>query len=69
MIGFKARSTLVPVETYMRGFMPYGTPCDEPCEPKPDRLEALEEELDALRAELAALRAERGEHRRSGTGD
>lgn len=61
MIGLKARSTLVPAETWLREFMPYGTPCDEACEPPAashERLEALERELAALRAELTALRAE-----------
>lgn len=57
MIGFKARSTLVPVETYMREFMPYGTPCNEPCEPDMSRIEALEQQLAEMRAELEALRA------------
>jgi serine O-acetyltransferase len=57
MIGLKARSTLVPAETWLREFIPYGTPCDEPCEPDNGRLEALERELAALRAELADLRA------------
>lgn len=56
MVGFKARSTLVPVETYMRGFMPYGTPCDEPCEPDPGRIAALEKQLTEMRAELESLR-------------
>lgn len=56
MIGFKARSTLMPVEAYMREFMPYGTPCDEPCEPDLGRIEALEKQLTEMRAELAALR-------------
>ena len=56
MIGFKARSTLVPVETYIREFMPYGTPCDEPCEPDMSRVEALEKHLTDMRAELEALR-------------
>ena len=28
MIGMKARSTLVPVETWLREFIPYGTPCE-----------------------------------------
>ena len=27
MVGVKARSTLVPVETWQRDFVPYGTPC------------------------------------------
>ena len=57
MIGLKARSTVVPVETYLREFMPYGTPCAELCEPDSRRLSSLEEEVAALRAELAQLRA------------
>jgi serine O-acetyltransferase len=56
MVGLKARSTLVPVETYMRDFVPYGTPCNEPCEPDLGRVEALEQQLTAMRAEIAALR-------------
>ena len=56
MIGFKARSTLVPVETYIREFMPYGTPCNELCEPDMSRIEALEHQLAEMRAELAGLR-------------
>lgn len=71
MIGFKARSTLVPVETYMREFMPYGTPCDEPCEPDMTRVEALEQQLEDMRKELEALRGAtiESEHasQRSGT--
>src|SRR5690606_15569276 len=66
MIGLKARSTLVPAETWLREFIPYGTPCDEPCEQNGgngngggDRVAALERELAELRAEIAAMRAER----------
>ena len=61
MIGLKARSTLVPAETWLKEFIPYGTPCDEPCEPgngSHERVEALERELAELRAEVAAIRAE-----------
>jgi len=57
MIGLKARSTLVPAETWLREFMPYGTPCDEPCEPGTQRLEELESQLAMLKAELDALKA------------
>jgi serine O-acetyltransferase len=59
MIGLKARSTLVPAETWLREFIPYGTPCDEPCEPSGNvqRVEQLEAELAELRTELALLRA------------
>ena len=74
MIGFKARSTLVPVETYMREFMPYGTPCDEPCEEQlaagTRRVEALEMQVQRLQDEIDLLKAEvrHGEDaRRSGT--
>ena len=70
MIGLKARSTLMPVQEYMREFVPYGTPCNEPC-PEPDmtRVEALELQLTEMRAEIAALRGatEVAEHPRSGT--
>ena len=59
MIGLKARSTLVPAETWLREFIPYGTPCDEPCEPagSTQRIEQLEVQLEALREELEGLRA------------
>jgi len=60
MIGLKARSTLVPAETWLREFIPYGTPCDEPCEPSAagaQRIEGLEAQLAELKAELEALKA------------
>ena len=58
MIGLKARSTLMPAEEWMREFIPYGTPCDEPCGEDADRdcVEKLEGEIAALRAEVAAIR-------------
>jgi len=64
MIGLKARSTLVPAETWLREFIPYGTPCeergcDEPSESDSSRIEVLESELAALKAEMAELRAVR----------
>ncbi|WP_133364879.1 serine O-acetyltransferase EpsC [Qipengyuania sediminis] len=60
MIGLKARSTLVPVSEYLRDFVPYGTPCNEPCEPDMTRVEALEQQLTEMRAEIAALRESKG---------
>jgi len=61
MIGLKARSTLVPAETWMREFLPYGTPCED-CEPVGEagggRISALEAELAVLKEEVAALRGE-----------
>jgi len=81
MIGMKARSTLMPAEEWLREFIPYGTPCDEPCEDQVTgarrRTDALAEEVEALRAEIEALKAERARGddrspedgpRRSGTG-
>lgn len=57
MIGLKARSTLVPAEEWIKDFLPYGTPCEEPCAPSRDCVEKLESELAALREEIAQLRA------------
>ena len=58
MVGLKARSTLVPAETWLKEFIPYGTPCDEPCEPDTRRIDELEARLAQLSDELASLRAE-----------
>ena len=59
MIGLKARSTLVKAETWAKEFMPYGTPCEEPCEPGNQRIESLEEQIATLRQQVDALLAER----------
>ena len=59
MVGVKARSTLVAAETWSRDFIPYGTPCKEPCEPGGQRFEELEAEVKVLREQVAALLAER----------
>lgn len=58
MVGVKARSTLVAAETWAKNFIPYGTPCKEPCadaEPMVGRVEVLEAELAELKAQIAAL--------------
>jgi serine O-acetyltransferase len=58
MIGVKARSTLVKAETWAKEFMPYGTPCKEPCEPVgSQRVDELEEQVAQLRAQVEALLA------------
>jgi serine O-acetyltransferase len=60
MIGLKARSTLVAAETWVKEFIPYGTPCKEPCEPSSvQRVEGLEAEVSRLREEVAALASQR----------
>ncbi|MGB3165911.1 MAG: serine O-acetyltransferase EpsC [Alteraurantiacibacter sp.] len=59
MIGLKARSTLMPAEEWMREFVPYGTPCDEPCTEtgsSRDCIEKLESEIAELRAEMREMR-------------
>ena len=67
MVGVKARSTLVKAETWAKEFMPYGTPCKEPCEPSGQRIEDLEAEVAALRGQVEALLAERGAAKDAGT--
>lgn len=58
MVGVKARSTLVEAETWQREFIPYGTPCKEPCEPAGlARVDELEAEVAVLKAQVAALLA------------
>jgi len=65
----------MPAEEWMREFMPYGTPCDDPCEPSRDGVERLEAELQILRGEIAELRAAQHNsqpqepQQRSGTAD
>ena len=41
------------------GFVAYGTPCGEDCDPGRARLNELEEEIAELRKEVAALKAAR----------
>lgn len=60
MVGVKARSTLVKAETWAKEFMPYGTPCKEPCEPGGQRIEELEAEVAALRGQVEAMLAAQG---------
>jgi serine O-acetyltransferase len=56
MIGLKARSTLIPAETWLREFIPYGTPCDDCAEPATERVQTLEREVAMLREEIEALK-------------
>ena len=56
VIGIPAKA--VPLDTmhYSPGFVPYGTPCGEDCDPVRARIGELERELDELRKEVAVLK-------------
>ena len=51
----------VPLDTvhYSPGFVPYGTPCGEDCDPVRARIGELERELEELRADVARLKGAR----------
>jgi serine O-acetyltransferase len=53
VVGIPAKP--VPVDTvhYSPGFVPYGTPCGEDCDPMRIRLAELERQIEELRAEMA----------------
>jgi serine O-acetyltransferase len=44
---------------YSAGFIPYGTPCGEDCDPARARVMELERELDELRKDVEMLKAQR----------
>lgn len=59
VVGIPAKP--VPVDTvhYSPGFVPYGTPCGENCDPALTRVMELESQLEELRKELAVVKAAR----------
>ena len=57
VVGIPAKPVPVDVVHYSPGFMPYGTPCGEDCDPVRARIGELEEELQQLRREVACLKA------------
>lgn len=59
MVGLKARSTLVPAETWAKDFVPYGTPCSERFDPATQKLEILQCEMETMSKRLAQLLEER----------
>jgi serine O-acetyltransferase len=61
MVGTKARSTLMPAETWAKEFMPYGTPCSDKFDPATQKLELLQCEMDVMQKRLALLMKERDE--------
>ena len=71
MIGFKARSTLIPAEEWIKDFIPYGTTpeCEDANGNRIDCIEKLEGEMNSLKAEIEALKENMGPSQRSGTDD
>jgi serine O-acetyltransferase len=59
VVGIPAKPVLVDAVHYSPGFVPYGTPCGEDCDPARARLTELEEQIEELRREVAELRAHR----------
>ena len=57
MVGIPARPVPIDAVHYSPGFVPYGTPCGEDCDPEGVRLVELEEQINELRREVASLRA------------
>jgi serine O-acetyltransferase len=59
VVGIPAKP--VPIDTvhYSPGFVPYGTPCGEDCDPGRARLMELEAEIELLRMEVSQLKARR----------
>ena len=61
VVGIPAKPVPVDSTHYSPGFMPYGTPCGEECDPVRVRIGELEREIEELRKEVAAMRAARQE--------
>lgn len=59
VVGIPAKPVPVDVVHYSPGFMPYGTPCGEDCDPVRARIGELEQELEELRKEVALLKTAR----------
>ena len=56
MVGIPAKPVDVESVHYSPGFIPYGTPCGEDCDPARAGLTALELEVEALRREIEHLK-------------
>ena len=56
VVGIPAKPVPMDAVHYSPGFIPYGTPCGEDCDPVRARIGELEDELDQLREELASLK-------------
>ncbi|MBA3668124.1 MAG: serine acetyltransferase [Sphingomonas sp.] len=58
VVGIPAKAVAAEAVHYSPGFIPYGTPCGEDCDPALMRVIELEAALAALRDEVAMIRAE-----------
>ena len=59
VVGIPAKPVPVDLVHYSPGFVPYGTPCGEDCDPVRVRLIEMEHEIEELRAELKVLKTRR----------
>jgi serine O-acetyltransferase len=59
VVGIPAKPVPMDMVHYSPGFIPYGTPCGEDCDPVRARIAELERELQDLREEVAVLKAAR----------
>ena len=59
VVGIPAKPVPVDAVHYSPGFMAYGTPCGEDCDPVRVRLTELEDDIEVLRKEIKSLKAVR----------
>ncbi len=59
VVGIPAKPVLIEAGHFSPGFVPYGTPCGEDCDPVRVRIGELQNELEELRAEIKVLKAAR----------
>jgi serine O-acetyltransferase len=54
VVGIPAKAVPIDSVHYSPGFLPYGTPCAEDCDPMRVRIAELEKQIEELRNELRA---------------
>jgi serine O-acetyltransferase len=59
VVGIPAKAVPVDAVHYSPGFVPYGTPCGEDCDPVRARISELEKEIEELRKEVRLLKTSR----------
>lgn len=59
VVGIPAKAVPIDSVHYSPGFIPYGTPCGEDCDPVRVRIAELERDLDELRRELKLIKTAR----------